>query len=175
MSNEAAPDQKKRILVIDDNEIILQDDFHEVAERGVSGDHRTGRVGGVALVRREKPDLVLLDITFPPDVSGVSWDGFRIMDWLASRGRNEKNPHHRHQRRGGGEKTNRRAAASGAIAFFSQAGEFRRNDQSHPRDLGERGHGCKLRRLFPQRSGGVIGVAKPPRFLKFIFRLWKRA
>src|SRR5262249_35678551 len=39
----------------------------------------------VSTVRREKPDLILLDITFPPDVAhggGVPWDGFLIMAWL---------------------------------------------------------------------------------------------
>jgi len=39
----------------------------------------------VSLVRRSKPDLILLDISFPPDVAnggGVPWDGFLIMEWL---------------------------------------------------------------------------------------------
>ncbi|MGH7967652.1 MAG: response regulator, partial [Limisphaerales bacterium] len=37
------------------------------------------------IVRRDHPDLILLDINFPPDVShggGVAWDGFLILDWL---------------------------------------------------------------------------------------------
>jgi CheY-like chemotaxis protein len=47
----------------------------------------TAEDGAAALstVRREKPDLILLDINFPPDVAHggtVNWDGFRIMDWL---------------------------------------------------------------------------------------------
>ena len=39
----------------------------------------------VSAVRKVKPDLILLDITFPPDVAhggGVPWDGFLIMSWL---------------------------------------------------------------------------------------------
>ena len=39
----------------------------------------------IATVRREKLDLILLDLHFPPDVAsggGVAWDGFLIMDWL---------------------------------------------------------------------------------------------
>ena len=39
----------------------------------------------IATVRREKLDLILLDLHFPPDVAaggGVPWDGFLIMDWL---------------------------------------------------------------------------------------------
>ena len=26
--------------------------------------------------------MILLDISFPPDVGGVEWDGFRIMEWF---------------------------------------------------------------------------------------------
>src|SRR5439155_21189754 len=39
----------------------------------------------VSTVRREKPDLILLDISFPPDVAhggGVPWDGFLIFSWV---------------------------------------------------------------------------------------------
>jgi DNA-binding response OmpR family regulator len=39
----------------------------------------------VSAVRREKPDLILLDLSFPPDVAhggGVPWDGFLIIEWL---------------------------------------------------------------------------------------------
>ena len=39
----------------------------------------------VATARKERPDLIVLDISFPPDVAhggGVPWDGFLIMGWL---------------------------------------------------------------------------------------------
>jgi len=39
----------------------------------------------VSLARQQKPDLILLDINFPPDVAhggGVAWDGFLIISWL---------------------------------------------------------------------------------------------
>jgi two-component system KDP operon response regulator KdpE len=39
----------------------------------------------VSAVRTQKPDLILLDLSFPPDVAhggGVPWDGFIIMQWL---------------------------------------------------------------------------------------------
>src|SRR3984885_9586885 len=82
MSNEAAPEQKKRILVIDDNEIILKTTSMKLVSAGYEVSTALDGSEGVSLVRKEKPDLVLLDITFPADVGGVSWDGFRIMDWL---------------------------------------------------------------------------------------------
>ena len=38
----------------------------------------------VNIVDREIPDLILLDILFPPDAMdvGMHWDGFAIMRWL---------------------------------------------------------------------------------------------
>jgi DNA-binding response OmpR family regulator len=39
----------------------------------------------ISIARREKLDLILLDIVFPPDVAhggGVAWDGFLILSWL---------------------------------------------------------------------------------------------
>ena len=39
----------------------------------------------VGIVRRVRPDLIVLDVNFPPDVAfggGVGWDGFLIMNWL---------------------------------------------------------------------------------------------
>src|SRR5438270_11832420 len=74
--------EKKKILVIDDNEIILKTTSMKLQSAGFQVLTALDGSEGVALVRREKPDLILLDITFPPDVSGPSWDGFRIMDWL---------------------------------------------------------------------------------------------
>jgi two-component system chemotaxis response regulator CheY len=43
--------------------------------------------GGTAVekVRKERPDLIILDLVFPPDVGhggGVPWDGFLILTWL---------------------------------------------------------------------------------------------
>lgn len=38
--------------------------------------------GAVKAVRTQRPDLILLDITFPSDVNTVSWDGFLIMEWF---------------------------------------------------------------------------------------------
>ena len=38
----------------------------------------------IAILRKEKPDLILLDIGFPPDVANFGTplrDGFLIMDW----------------------------------------------------------------------------------------------
>ena len=79
-------DQKKiMILVVDDNEVILRTLSFKLKANGY--DVMTASDGSQALstVRRQRPDLILLDISFPPDVAhggGVSWDGFRIIEWF---------------------------------------------------------------------------------------------
>jgi CheY-like chemotaxis protein len=76
---------RKKVLVVDDNVIILKTMSMKLTASGY--DVITAEDGGEAVssVRREKPDLILLDLSFPPDVAhggGVAWDGFLIMSWL---------------------------------------------------------------------------------------------
>jgi CheY-like chemotaxis protein len=75
----------KKILVVDDNVVILK--ALSTKLRGLGYQVFTAADGSeaVSTVRRERPDLILLDINFPPDVAhggGVAWDGFLIMSWL---------------------------------------------------------------------------------------------
>ncbi len=76
----AAP--KKKILVVDDNEVILKTVSLKLQGCGYQIITALDGTEAVAAARKESPDLILLDINFPPDVDGVPWDGFRIMDWF---------------------------------------------------------------------------------------------
>lgn len=107
----------KKILVIDDNEIILKTTSMKLQSAGYQVFTALDGAEGVAAVRREKPDLVLLDISFPPDVSGMSWDGFRIMDWLHRVDESQKIPIIVISGLAE-EKNKERATTSGAVAFF---------------------------------------------------------
>jgi DNA-binding response OmpR family regulator len=72
---------RKKILIVDDNEVIrktltlkLNNEYDILtAEDGSQA---------VSAARMKKPDLIILDIGFPPEVSSVPWDGFRIIQWL---------------------------------------------------------------------------------------------
>jgi CheY-like chemotaxis protein len=75
----------KKILVVDDNAVVVKTIKMQLVKAGYTV--FTAMDGGEAIsaVRREKPDLILLDISFPPDVGhggGIPWDGFLIMQWL---------------------------------------------------------------------------------------------
>ena len=75
----------KRILIVDDDKIavdaftrLLNDAGYDILSAADGSD-------AVSIARHEKPDLIILDLVFPPDVShggGVPWDGFLIIGWL---------------------------------------------------------------------------------------------
>src|SRR5438046_6695661 len=72
-------------MVVDDNAIILKTLTMKLQASGY--DVLTAEDGAVAVstARQERPDVILLDIAFPPDVAhggGVPWDGFLILNWL---------------------------------------------------------------------------------------------
>src|SRR5690349_6241848 len=76
---------RKVILVIDDSLVFQKAMLMKLRTYGY--DVMTAEDGSAALaaVGRLKPDLILLDINFPPDVAnggGLAWDGFLILRWL---------------------------------------------------------------------------------------------
>src|SRR6266404_690420 len=75
----------KKILIVDDSPVILKAFSNKLRASGF--EPLTAQDGGTAvnLARQQKPDLIILDINFPPDVAhggGVAWDGFLIINWL---------------------------------------------------------------------------------------------
>ena len=79
MSTGAIP---KKILVVDDNEIVIKTISLKLQGAGYQVLTAMDGSAAVAAARQESPDLILLDLSFPPDVAGVPWDGFRIMEWF---------------------------------------------------------------------------------------------
>ena len=75
----------QKILVVDDNPIVVKTLQMQLAKAGFTVAVAMDGSEAISAVRREKPDLIVLDISFPPDVShggGIPWDGFLIMQWL---------------------------------------------------------------------------------------------
>ncbi|HEY5042641.1 MAG TPA: response regulator, partial [Verrucomicrobiae bacterium] len=79
MNTKAAP---KTILVVDDNEIVIKTISLKLQGAGYRVVTAMDGSEAVAAARRERPDLILLDISFPPDIGSIEWDGFRIMEWF---------------------------------------------------------------------------------------------
>src|SRR5437660_11448419 len=76
---------RHKILIVDDSPVILKTLSMKLTANGYEVVTAADGGSAVSLVRNERPDLVLLDISFPPDVGhggGIPWDGFLILEWL---------------------------------------------------------------------------------------------
>jgi CheY-like chemotaxis protein len=76
---------RKKILIVDDSLIILRVLSMKLKNSGYDVLTAQDGAAAVSTTRRERPDLIVLDLLFPPDVAhggGVAWDGFLIMDWV---------------------------------------------------------------------------------------------
>ncbi len=119
MSNGTAPTSPRKVLVVDDNEVILKTISLKLQGAGFTVITALDGSEAVAAARKETPDLILLDINFPPDVDGVPWDGFRIMDWFHRLDPAKKIPIIIITGLEDiGMKGKERATSSGAVAFF---------------------------------------------------------
>jgi two-component system response regulator MprA len=85
MNAQEAVTSAKKILVVDDHRMILKAMSEELESKGYRVFTATDGSEAISAVRKERPDLILMDIIFPPDVThggGVAWDGLVIMQWL---------------------------------------------------------------------------------------------
>ena len=119
MNTPSSASAVKKILVVDDNEIVVKTLCLKLQGAGYQVLTALDGADAVAFARKENPDLILLDISFPPDVGGVPWDGFRIMEWFHRLDTARKIPIIIIT---GSEdpKIKERATAAGAVAFFQK-------------------------------------------------------
>ena len=78
--DEPSP-SKGKILVVDDDEVVVMALTMALRSGGYQVVSATDGATAVSLVRHENPDLVILDVNFPAEI-GMSWDGFKILDWF---------------------------------------------------------------------------------------------
>jgi len=79
----------RKILVVDDDQVIRKTLSLALSTNGFAVFTAPDGPGAVSIVNREKPDLIVLDITFPPDaanINGALQDGFFIMEWIRRMG-----------------------------------------------------------------------------------------
>ena len=83
MNPPSATPSPHKILVIDDNAIIRQTIYLALRDKGYAVLLSGEITEAMQIVRQERPDVILLDINFPPNasVSGVL-DGFWALDWM---------------------------------------------------------------------------------------------
>ncbi len=80
--SEQPANRQKKILVVDDDAIILKTISLKLKSRGYSVVTAMDGPGAISTVRKENPDLILLDISLPANMGAVAWDGLLVMSWL---------------------------------------------------------------------------------------------
>jgi two-component system, cell cycle response regulator len=115
MNAETAIPAGKKILVVDDDKIILKTLSIVLGSNGYQVFTASDGPEAASIVTRERPDLILLDILFPPDASNVGGalqDGFFIIEWL------------------------RRMGEAGDIPIIIISGDKSAKDKQHALDIG---------------------------------------
>ena len=95
MNDETAIPGARKILVVDDDRVILKTLSMALTQNGYEVLTASDGAEAVSIVTDKKPDLILLDLLFPPDamnVGGALQDGFFIMEWLRRMGEAEDIP-----------------------------------------------------------------------------------
>jgi two-component system KDP operon response regulator KdpE len=86
MSAETTAPAAPKILVIDDNPIIQRTVYFGLRDHGYQVSMASDISTAMNILRREKMDLLLVDLSFPldtSDIGSVPQDGFFFLDWIA--------------------------------------------------------------------------------------------
>jgi len=112
----------KKILIIDDDAVILNILSRKLRAKGYDIASATAPAEALTVLGDAKPDLILLDLVFPPDINlggAAAWDGFDLMRWLHASGLGGQIPIFIIS----GESPDRlkaRCPAQGPVAFFQK-------------------------------------------------------
>ncbi len=94
MQTNPTPGSAKKILVVDDNPVVLKAMYFFLRNHGYDVVMAESGSDTLTSLRRDKPDLILLDLDLPDtgNVSNAMRDGFIIMDWARRTGAAENIP-----------------------------------------------------------------------------------
>jgi len=84
METKSSAAGAKKIFVIDDDQVVLKAMHLMLTAKGYHVETAETGADAISLLRKNKPDLVLLDLDFPPDIGNIGGglrDGFLIIDW----------------------------------------------------------------------------------------------
>jgi DNA-binding response OmpR family regulator len=76
----AAP--AKKILLVDDDPVIRGALTMKLQSKGYQVVTASDGSEALSLTREERPDLMLMDVQFPPAMGGVAWNGFALTEWI---------------------------------------------------------------------------------------------
>ncbi len=122
MNGSATTPEARKLLVVDDDLVIVKTLSMQLNANGYKVFTATDGPGAACAVKKERPDLILLDLLFPPDamnIGGALQDGFLIMEWLRRMGEAKDIPIIIISA-DNSKKDRHRALEAGAVAFFTK-------------------------------------------------------
>jgi CheY-like chemotaxis protein len=72
---------KGTVMIVDDDAVVRKALGLKIEAAGYKVLFAADGAEAVTVSRRDRPDVVLLDINFPVE-PGVAWDGFKLLRWL---------------------------------------------------------------------------------------------
>jgi CheY-like chemotaxis protein len=111
------PARNETILVVDDDPLFLKLVRTQLEQESFTVLTATDGCTAIEIVRTQQPHLLVLDVNLPQDVSGVPWNGYRVVSWMQ---RFDSMKHIPVVVTSGGDPATitRQALNSGATAFF---------------------------------------------------------
>jgi len=115
-----------KVLVVDDDAVIRKTMEFKLGSLGYAVRTASGCSEALGLIRKENPDLMLIDVSFPAEAAhdaAASWNGLGLMGWLHRLESTRETPI---IIMSGDEKFQPKALEGGALAFFSKPVDFER-------------------------------------------------
>jgi len=81
METQAFASRTKKILVVDDDQVVLKALSLLLTANGYAVQTAECGADAISILGRDKPDLVLMDLDFPPDPASALSDGFLTVNW----------------------------------------------------------------------------------------------
>lgn len=85
VQTEFKPVGSGKILVVDDNPVIQRTIYYPLRDHGYQVFMAGSIPDAMQAIRKETPDLILLDLSFPVEadnIGGPLRDGFFVIDWI---------------------------------------------------------------------------------------------
>ncbi len=76
------PARNQTILVVDDDPLFLKLVSTQLEQEGFTVLTAMDGCTAIEIVRTHQPNLLVLDVNLPQDVSGVPWNGYRVVSWM---------------------------------------------------------------------------------------------
>jgi CheY-like chemotaxis protein len=110
------------ILLVDDDEVILKTTSAKLESAGYAVVVARDCAEAIGAAGRQTPDVILLDLTFPPDVAAGgmgAWDGLQLMHWMRGL-KNTRGASFFVITSSDSPELKKRARAAGVAAFFNK-------------------------------------------------------